>query len=258
MCKKREIARICLVSMIALLAGDSLAHAELIAHWKLDDNAADATVAEEVTGMNGTMSVNTQNASDSGKVGTSLDFADTEYVTIDNPGPLLGVADFTVSAWVRNYGNASSSEQVLSWSDGTYGNRIQIELHENKMSTYSNQGSSAFGDVLVWDPDTWYHVAWTQSAGTMHMYRNGVPASGPLTGRPAPSSLPLNEVQIGSLISVHDFMGDIDDLQVYNEALSADQIGFLHANPGAPIPEPGSLLLLASGLIALLIWRRRK
>ena len=40
------------MALIALMTGASLARADLVAHWKLDDNAANTTVAEEVAGMN--------------------------------------------------------------------------------------------------------------------------------------------------------------------------------------------------------------
>ena len=268
MCKKREIACICFVSLIALFVGASMAHADLIGHWKLDDNAATPTVLEEVAGLNGTMSVNTDTVSGPGVDGASLDFANTHSVTIDNPAPLLGISEFTVSAWVQNPIYLTDpehpwGEQLFSWTNGTHGERLSLELYNFGLAAYSDgasfSGNSVVSEALTWVADTWYHVAWTQSGGTMEMYRDGVLLSkvqNP-TDRPVPSQLALTQLEIGNLMGGDNYNGNMDDVQLYNEQLSAEQIAVLHANPGSPIPEPGTLLLAASGLISLLIWRRR-
>ncbi len=52
-------------------------------------------------------------------------------------------------------------------------------------------------------------------------------------------------------------MGDIDDVQVYDVALTADQVAWLSAHPGAVIPEPGTLVSLVVGACWLILWRRR-
>ena len=248
------------VLLIAGLAATSAARAELVAHWKLDDNAANTTVTEEVGAVNGTMTVDTNVASDSGADGTSLDFADGRSVNIDSPDALLGLTEFTVSAWVRDYSD-NASEMVLTWSDGTFNNRIQCELHQNSMTSYFQGagGRSDVGSALTWDAGTWYHVAWTHTDGTMVMYRDGVQVGGPFAGRPSPSDLPLNTVQIGGLVpGGYNFMGDIDDVQVYDVALNAEQVAWLAGHPGAVIPEPGILSLLAIGAGCFAFWRRRR
>ena len=49
-----------------------------------------------------------------------------------------------------------------------------------------------------------------------------------------------------------DFKGNIDDVQLYDAALSAGNIDFLFNNPGEVIPEPATMLLLGCGALNLL------
>ncbi len=51
------------------------------------------------------------------------------------------------------------------------------------------------------------------------------------------------------------YKGLIDEVQYYTNALSADEIAYLYANPGAAVPEPATLIVLALGGAAFL--RRR-
>ncbi len=254
------------LAICAALAGP--VHAELIAHWKMDDNAANTTVTDSsINNLHGTMSVNTSTASVSGKDGTALDIANTRSIDIDSPSPkLTGLTNFTVSMWLRDPATTGANDELFTWSDGTLDNRIQLSLTAaGKLATFAKPpGAPAYyTDVLTWTAGTWYHVAFTQSSGTMKVYQDGTVKNGAgWTSRPAPSSnANLDTVQIGSLNGSRNFYGKIDDVQVYGTALQGSDIQWLHGHPGHVIPEPSTLLLLATGtlcLVLMLLRRRRK
>lgn len=88
-------------------------------------------------------------------------------------------------------------------------------------------------------------VTWEQSAGLKSIYVNGNleaqenhSAGEDLSGR--------NELVLGgNLTDVRYFYGEIDDFQVYNEALTSNQVAFLYNNPGQTIASPTPVQILS-------------
>lgn len=71
----------------------------------------------------------------------------------------------------------------------------------------------------------------------------------------------FNNFEVGRLgrSSPTDYYGGfIDDVQVYDTALSESDILFLYENPGQAVPEPGTFVLAGIGLGVLCLFLRRK
>ena len=62
----------------------------------------------------------------------------------------------------------------------------------------------------------------------------------------------------GALTFYPAFTGLIDDVQIYDQTLTDAQINYLHDHPGSPVPIPGAVWLLGSGLLGLTVARRKK
>jgi len=107
------------------------------------------------------------------------------------------------------------------------------------------------------------HVACTYdvATGAAGVYINGVLD---VAGTVTTDALTTSVLRLGGAIRLDDspYDGLLDDVQIYDEVLTADQIASLHANPGstAEVPEPSTLVMLAAGLFGLLCyaWRKRK
>ena len=61
----------------------------------------------------------------------------------------------------------------------------------------------------------------------------------------------------GNGTPVNDYTGQVDDLQLYSNALTANDVSFLFAHPGQPAPEPAALAPVAVAATASLLRRRR-
>ena len=112
------------------------------------------------------------------------------------------------------------------------------------------------------DDGTWHHLAMTVDLGTstMNLYVDGLLADTQNFSTGAVAFPGFNNFEIGRLgrsaTKVDGYTGLVDDVQVYNTALSASDVAFLAANPGVAVPEPTAFALAGLGLLSL--FRRRR
>ena len=163
-----------------------------------------------------------------------------EYVQMPT-GMFGGLHDFTISAWVNpssgnawqrifDIGTGTNDYMFMTVNAGGAGFRYAITTNGNGAEQQLTGGG-------VLPLNTWSHVAVTLSGTTGTLYLDGkVVATNPNMTL-SPSSLPtITQAWLGR----SEFAGDpfldgaLDDVQIYNSALSADQIAALAAGqPGA-------------------------
>jgi hypothetical protein len=126
----------------------------------------------------------------------------------------------TLEAWV----NPTSPLGV--WQDVIYKGNDNYYLEANspngEPATRATSGGSLFG-LAGLTTNTWTHLAGTYDGTTLRLYINGVQVSNRAqTGSIAVSTNPL---QIGgdTLYGQH-FQGRIDEVRIYNRALTATEI----------------------------------
>ena len=185
-------------------------------------NEGSGTVVNDVSGNgnNGTISGATWTTS--GKYGNALNFNGTNArVTINNAASLQLTSAMTLEGWV--YPTTVNS----AWRDVIYkGNDNYYLEGTSTNSSRPAMGGTFAGDLYGTGPlpaNTWSHLAATYDGATMRLYVNGVQvASRAKTGVIATSTNPL---QIGGdSIYGQYFAGLIDEVRVYNRALSVAEI----------------------------------
>jgi len=216
----------CLI-VFGLAIGISPAQAQLVHHWKLDeDTAAGADVAaDSVGGLNGDI----QGAqSVPGKSGNALSFDGADdVVTIDNFVP---PQQGTIVFWI-NPALAKSKERILG-AGGDYevwlrGNgELKNELFDNGSSTMGT-GPGAL------NANEWNHIATTYDSTTtmVEIYLDGelrVAGTAEVPSMPAQTTLLLGH-RAGAAAGEH-YGGLLDDLRIYDRVLSEAEIRAL-ANP---------------------------
>ena len=174
-----------------------------------------------------------------------------DYVKTADSQSLNITGDLTISAWIR----AKEPGAII------FSNMLEILAHDG----YSLRLDFLSGKILFWsgnatllgqtpvNTDSWTHVAVTLSGTTATSYVDGVFDASGTVG--VPTSSGVDQTIGASYTPFYFWNGSIDDVRVYNRALSYSEIGTLYASP-----EPSTLVLLGIGAICLLgcAWRRRR
>jgi glucose/arabinose dehydrogenase/chitodextrinase len=203
----------------------------LVAAYAFSEGAGATVLDASGLGNGGTISNSTWTSA--GKFGNALLFNGvSSLVTIADSPSLRLATGMTLEAWV----NPVAVDR--NWRDVIYKGNDNYYLEA--MSTRKPPapvGGGTFGETwgtAALAANTWTHIATTYDKAVLRIYVNGVQVgSRTRTGNIATSANPL---QIGgdSLFGQY-FRGTIDEVRVYNAALTAAQV---QADMNAPIP-PG-------------------
>ncbi|MCH7558910.1 MAG: hypothetical protein IIB56_15865, partial [Planctomycetes bacterium] len=230
MSKKSKIrcgGLIYLISFVLVMGLISDASAELVAHWKLDEVSGTTAVDATGNGHDGTLIGNPQWTD--GYFAGGLKFAGSpDKVDVPQSAELNPENAFTVTVWANlDPGGSGYRSPVTSRDDSPQRGYIIYCTPGNTWEFWT--GNSAGGWDSAGSPPValgeWTHVAATYSNGEKKLYINGE-----LAGESS-ATMPPNTVQvlrIGAGATEGDgnyfFVGTIDDVRIYNHALSADEV----------------------------------
>ncbi len=207
-----------------------------IAHWKFDEG--DGDIAYDSAGNNDGQLMNGP-VWTSGQIDGALSFDGVDdYVEMgDTVRNYLGT-DYTVSAWIKT-DTLSSNHEIAAYRD-SQGYSVQSPV----LFQLDQQNSDIrfiVGDIShpilfatytgVLTTGTWYHVAGVRQGDNLNVYVNavsGVPASGTLDEMINADNLKIGALECCGGSADHFFDGIIDDVRVYNVALSAEEIKQLY------------------------------
>ncbi len=203
----------------------------LVGYWSFDGADIAKTTAYDRSGQgnNGSIINSTSTVGVAGKFGQALNFdGKDDYVNIPN---MSLASDFTVSAWVRLA--TDSGGHVIGYRTNA-DNSIKITT-----TSVSGEIANSGYSTITTDPDftvgEWQQLTFVRSGsnGSIKVYRNGVLAG---TGNEFGSvTRTFTPTRIGSTHNVSSFNGQIDDVRIYNRALSPDEIKRLYAMGGSKL-----------------------
>ncbi len=259
----------------ALFAFAHAGQAALLGLWRFDGDANDSSGR----GNHGSL-VNGAALSDDvpGGLagGQSLSLAGgTQHVLVPDSRSLDVTGTISIAAWIKPVGNVgwdavigkTPSNGSLANHAGNYEFRIDngtralhfLYQRGGVDDSFFHPAAGAFATEGAWQ-----HIAVTAEAGgDVNFYINGslVETHATLTDA-AFGATNTNPLYIGSRADLFTTLdGLLDDVAVFNEVLSVDQIGTLMSGDYSAfiIPEPSTALLgLAGGLVLLLGVRRRR
>ena len=142
----------------------------------------------------------------------------------------------TIAGWVRPDATGMSSSQCWFSKQNIGGNKDQLWLRFNMdgstpgvigATLRSNGVSRNVNSSITWTDDTWYHYAFTWDSSGCSLYVNGaleISDTTPLMRNGTAIDLSIGT---GGLTS-QPFKGVIDDVHLYEDALTAQEIADLY------------------------------
>jgi hypothetical protein len=212
----------------------------LVGYWKLDDNNALTSVIDYSgkgntgTAYSGTATSTSVLSTSTAMVGRAMTFDGVDdYIRMTDSASLnIGTTDFTISMWLKlnsltaqqaviskqllNTNNGDDGWIFFMYSDGG-GNGI-CAWYDQARGAYANLGFTAL-------PNTWYHtvIVKNYSKVLIYVYKNGVLVN--TFSSPATNINVAQPLKIGiNNWAAHGFNGLIDEVKIFNRALSATEI----------------------------------
>src|SRR5258705_89543 len=203
-------------------------------------NEGTGTTVADLSGGGHTGTVSGTTWAATGKYGGALSFDGTSaLVTIPDAASLHLTTAMSLKAWINPAApNSWWADVIYKGSDNYY----LMATSSNASSpaaggTFAGSGTDVFGTAVV-PVNTWTYLAATYDSATLRLYVNGVQVSSVArTGSLATSTNPL---QIGGdSIFGQYFRGLIDEVRVYNGALTATQVqsDMATAIGATPVPD---------------------
>jgi len=173
----------------------------------------------------------TGNESSGTNYSLSFDGVD-DYVNVSNTSSLSINGNVSISAWV-NFSNFDNYLACVMSKAGSAGGGYNLEktATANKLSLWIENGDDGPIEVTTntLDADTWYHIVGTNDGTTSKIYVDGSLINSVSQGNPGGGEgdfkIGYNSDNIGSFRYWH---GNIDEVAVWDDALTADEISALY------------------------------
>lgn len=223
------------IALLIILVGWQYAEADIYgsslkAYWTMDGKSISGTSLTDYSGNSNTGTLVGSPTQTYGKIGQSLNFssASSQYVTIGSAG--LGNGSATFSAWVTFPTAGVSLNTIVS--NGNYFMYYNGNLFNFR---YDTTGAQLLGTTHTYTTtNTWYHVVGVYDTsvganGTEYIYVNGM-QDGSRACTANPNGTNNTQLSIGSRqsLATQYYNGRIDDVRIYNRALSAGEVAALY------------------------------
>ena len=213
----------------------------LVGWWKFDMGFGDTAWDWSGHDHHGTLMGDPQWVT-GGMMDGAMEFDGTgDYVNMDGYKGISGTNPYTISAWINKTTNEDCS--IVTWGTNSNGQRMGFRL-DNDVLRFEFGGGNVIANTLVTDGE-WHNVAMTVpingTLGDVILYVDGADDQGVANNPANLFNLGSNtDVSIGRRATHNDrfFNGMMDDVRIYDYALSAAQIIRIGAPPEAWRPSP--------------------
>ena len=202
------------------------ANAGLIGYWPMDTNGGSGVADASGNGLDATLNNTDSGMYVSGKINTALHFTGNRDATIASANSLTPPS-FTVASYI----NIPSASGPWQWVAG-HGDNYGLVVNESGDTLVYYYNGSGWSGITVDVPDLrdgqWHHIAgsYNASTNTLQAFVDGV-----LVGSEAGNGNIVYgtgaDFHIGSMNGSRYFRGNLDELKVFDQALSENEVAAL-------------------------------
>ena len=217
----------------------------LVGYWLMNEGGGNKIFDLSGNGNTGTFAGDTSWVP--GKYGSCLSFDGTgDYVDVGNKDSLRITGDITLAAWVK--WSVGATAGIIS--KGGNGETASYSLSRTGTPTIyflQSENGAAWNTLIqsaALSTGVWYFVVGTNDLNIARLYIDGVQVGTDSSPASSPWDNTVN-VTIGAEIKPSDssigryWSGQIDNVMIYNRALSADEIQHLYREPFAMVGDFG-------------------
>jgi|GEM_PF-1559755 len=227
----------------------------LVGYWNLNEGTG--TSAADVSGydVTGTLASSTAQPTWSstvpgsgyyGKNTASLDFDGGDHVTLSSTNDLpSGTAARTMCAWAKTDTTSANFRWIAAY--GTNSNSQAMFIGLNGTTLYGGGFGNDITASSFWDTTNWKHICLVYDGANATLYGNGSVVAGPTAKT---WNLVKNYAYLGSQVgpsASERWDGLVDDVRIYNRALSSTEITALS---GGNNPAGNETYVLAANTTA--------
>jgi hypothetical protein len=199
----------------------------LEAYWKLDERRGRAAFDSSGHGLDGKF------RNEAKQTAGVLD-GRKDYIDFGHPVDLRFMGSMTISAWINSASFPPDDAAIVSQLDSGFGYQLDTTVDRGPR-TIGFKLANACGDLMARYGATplsvgrWYHVSGVYDAKsrTLDVYLNGRLDNGPLVGTVTHTQhSSRGDVYVGrrSDLKGYEFAGSIEDVRIYSDALTKDEI----------------------------------
>lgn len=247
------------------------ARADLVAYYALDNDTVNGTTVSDLSGTGYDLTNKGTTSGQPGQFGQSFFFPGTSVGADANLSRLGGLPElgssFTISLWL----NTADLEQTQKYLFHNRGPAIGGEDQQNAVvfgylartvelfstsNAVTGSDPRSLSQIILTDANTWNNVVYTYDGIDFRGYLNGDKVFDHVTSFSLTASGQASF--IGGVFGRAEYSGFIDEVSIWNNALSGSQIRALQTTSLRAVPEPSALALLGVGALGLLMMRRMR